>query len=357
MSKAKPIGPCGKKGGIWSTIPSFLIINLGIVTVLMLYFCPKCFLSWQGIKSMIPDFLFSLSITIAMSYGGNAVENFYDQRISWIHHPAKRLLLTSVTYMSYAFLVSYSLVFLYSWLQGNFTLDNIPFTTLFEYALMPMWIALGFMALFTTRSWLLEWRKSAIEAEILRNEKLASQYQSLKDQLNPHFLFNSLNVLSSLVFENADKSAEFIQKLSRIYRYVLEAQKEELISLKMEVSFAENYLELQKIRFEDSLVYSLEIGNQNGEIPPLSLQLLLENAIKHNIVSQSEPLFIHIYRKENDLWVSNTYQPKSSQSEPSTGVGLNNIKMRYQLLSDKNIEVIQTEDEFLVKLPILEFST
>ncbi|MFC5626848.1 sensor histidine kinase [Algoriphagus winogradskyi] len=357
MSEIDHKGICKTKGGIWSTLPSFLVINLGIATVLMLYFCPSCFLSWEGIKSLAPDFLFSLSITIAMSYGGNVVENFYDKRISWIHHPAKRFILTSVTYLSYAFSVSFIIVGIYSWVKGNFTLDNIPWKMIFNYSLMPMGIALGFMALFTTRSWLLEWRKSALEAEILRNEKLASQYQSLKDQLNPHFLFNSLNVLSSLVYENADKSAAFIQKLSRIYRYVLEAQKEELIELEKEESFAKNYLELQKIRFEESLQFSIKIENQNGFIPPLSLQLLLENAIKHNIVSQSEPLFIHIYRKDDDLWISNTLQPKSSQTEPSTGIGLNNIKMRYQLLSERNMEVIQTEDEFLVKLPILELST
>ena len=350
-------GTCKTKRGIWSTIPSFLTINFGIVTVIMLYFCPSCFLSWEGVKSMAPDYIFSFAITVAMSYGGNAVETFFDKRISWIHHPAKRLIFTSVTYLSYAFIVSYIIVGIYSWARGNFTLDQIPFRLLFEYSLMPMGIALGFMALFTTRSWLLEWRKSALEAEILRNEKLASQYQSLKDQLNPHFLFNSLNVLTNLVYENADKSAEFIQKLSRIYRYVLEAQKEELIGLAMEVTFATNYLELQKIRFDESLQFSIEIEDQSGLIPPLSLQLLLENAIKHNVVSEEHPLVIHIFRKENNLWISNTFQPKSSQTEPSTGVGLSNIKMRYQLISNQEMEVIQTEDEFLVKLPILKLST
>ncbi|WPR74980.1 sensor histidine kinase [Algoriphagus sp. NG3] len=357
MQEKKDSAICNSEKGIWNTIPSFLLINFGIVMVLMLYFCPTCFLSWEGAKSMVPHFVFSLAITVAMSFGGNAVETFYDRRISWIHHPVKRLLLTSVTYLSYAFIVSYTLVLLYSWARGNISLTDIPYRLLFQYSLMPMGIALGFMALFTTRSWLLEWRKSALEAEILRNEKLASQYQSLKDQLNPHFLFNSLNVLSNLVYENADKSAAFIQKLSRIYRYVLEAQKEEIIALEKEVDFATNYLELQKIRFEESLQFSIDIKEETGMIPPLSLQLLLENAIKHNIISEENPLFIHIFRKKDNLWISNTFQPKSSQNEPSTGVGLNNIKMRYQLLSDREMAVIQTKDEFLVKLPILQLST
>lgn len=356
MPEVKTQVTCKKEKGIWDTIPSFIIINLGIVTVLMLFFCPKCFLSWRGLQSMFPDFIFSLAITVAMSFGGNAVETFYDKRISWIHYPAKRLLLTSVTYLSYAFIVSFTLVFLYLWIRGNFTLDNIPIGKLFNYSLMPMGIALGFMALFTTRSWLLEWRKSALEAEILRNEKLSSQYQSLRDQLNPHFLFNSLNVLSGLVYEDADRSAAFIQKLSKIYRYVLEVQKEELVEVEREISFAKNYLELQKIRFEESLQFKIQIDEQIGFLPPLSLQLLLENAIKHNIASEEDPLFIHIYRKDNNLWVSNTFQPKSSQTEPSTGVGLGNIKMRYQLISNKTIEIIKTKDEFIVSLPILELS-
>ena len=357
MASKENIASYKSEKGIWDSLPKFIVINLGIVTVLMLFFCPSCFLSWQGIKRMIPDFIFSLAITVAMSFGGNRVETYYDKKISWIHQPVKRLIFTSVTYLSYAFLVAFIIVSIYSWTRGNFTLDNIPWELLFEYSLMPMGIALGFMALFTTRSWLLEWRKSALEAEILRNEKLASQYQSLKDQLNPHFLFNSLNVLSGLVYENADRSAAFIQKLSRIYRYVLEVQKEEIVELEKEISFAKNYLELQKIRFEESLQYKIEIADNTGFLPPLSLQLLLENAIKHNVLSSANPLFIHIFRKGENLWVSNTFQPKSSQTEPSTGVGLNNIKMRYELISKEKIEQIQSEDEFIIRLPILEFST
>ncbi|MEP0713810.1 MAG: histidine kinase, partial [Algoriphagus sp.] len=257
-------------------------------------------------KSLIPDFLYSLTITMAMSFGGNLVENYYEQRISWIAHPFKRLIVTTGTYLIYAFLVAYLIVFIYAWISGEFTLNNIPWRNVASFAIMPMYIALIIMAIFTTRSWLIEWKKSALEAAQLKNEKLSSQYQSLKDQLNPHFLFNSLNVLSNLVYEDADRSAAFIQKLSKIYRYVLEAQKEQLIEVSKEVEFARNYLELQKIRFDESLQYTIEIDSTAGFLPPLSLQLLLENAIKHNIASEEKPLLIHISRKENELWISNT---------------------------------------------------
>lgn len=342
--------------GIWNTFPKFLLMSLGIALVLMLVFCPRCFLSWEGIKAIFPDFLYSLAITMAMSFGGNLVENYYEKRISWIAHPLKRLIVTTVSYLIYAFLVSFVLVFAYAWATGEISLENIPWKNIAANATMPMYIALAIMAVFTTRSWLVEWKKSALEAEQLKNERLSSQYQSLKDQLNPHFLFNSLNVLSGLVYEDADRSAAFIQKLSKIYRYVLEVQKEELVELEREISFAKNYLELQKIRFEESLQFKIEIQNYIGFLPPLSLQLLLENAIKHNIASKANPLFIHLERKGNDLLISNSLQPKLNLSESSTGVGLNNIIMRYQHLSDKAIDVIQSESEFLVKLPILQLS-
>lgn len=335
----------------------FLVINLGISLVLCLSFCPKCFTSWDGLERIFPDFVFSFFVSSALSWGGNKVEDLLDPLISWIHHPFKRLLATFLSYMAYSFVVSFILAFGFYYWNGDFELNNIPWGSLLEFTLMPMKIALFFMAIFTTRSWLMEWRKSAIEAEKLRSEKLASQYQSIKDQLNPHFLFNSLNALSNLVYEDADRSAAFIQKLSKIYRYVLDVQQEDLVNLRQELDFAQNYLELQKIRFEENLNYSIQVPEcKDCLLPPLSLQLLLENAIKHNIVSQDYPLFISILQKGDELWVSNTYQPKTSQTEPSTGVGLENIKSRYQLLSQKKPEIIQTENEFLVRLPILKLN-
>lgn len=343
--------------GLWRDLRKFLLINLSIAFILQIYFCARCFLNWDDFISIIPEFIFSFCVSMALSFGGSRVEEYWDPRLAWVHHPVKRLFATVISYMVYAFVVSFLIVFLFTWIDGQFTLDNIPFQGILQVTLIPMQVALVFMALFTTRSWLMEWRKSTIEAEQLRSEKYASQYQSLKDQLNPHFLFNSLNVLSNLVYEDADKSAAFIQKLSKIYRYVLDVQKEELVSLSQELEFAKNYLELQKIRFEENLIFSIKIDNEKGfSIPPLSLQLLLENAIKHNEASQDHPLFIHILQKDKELWISNSFQPKSNIKDDSPGIGLNNIRMRYSLLSDLQIEVAQDENEFLVKLPLLRIA-
>ncbi|GAA0879189.1 hypothetical protein GCM10009119_21570 [Algoriphagus jejuensis] len=354
MTTATVDSSCRTGSDFWYDTKKFILINLAIALILQLVFCTQCFLSWDGIKSMGPDFLFSFTISSLLSFGGSRVEHYLDSRLSWVHTPVKRLLVTTALYFAYAFVVSFIVVFCFSWLRDRFPLDQIPWAFIFRYSLIPMYIALVFMAIFTTRSWLMEWRKSAIEAEQLRSEKLASQNQSLKDQLNPHFLFNSLNTLSNLVYEDADRSAAFIQKLSRIYRYVLEVQQEELVALDRELDFARNFLELQQIRFGENLNFSIKVPDPQGLfLPPLSLQLLLENAIKHNIASTENPLFIHILQKGQELWVSNTFQPKSSQSEPSTGVGLKNIRSRYQLLSKTQPEVIQAKHEYLVKLPLL----
>jgi sensor histidine kinase YesM len=355
MSRMTNPNQCEKETSIWESFPKFIGVNLIIASILIVIFCPTCFLTWEGIKSLFPDFIAAFIFSSVLSFGGNQVDSFFDKRMSWIQYPIKRVILTIATYMAYSFIASYIVIVIYALLSRQIFIDNIPWKELFQYTTTPMLIALVFMSIFTTWSWLGEWRKSAIEAEKLKSEKLASQYQGLKDQLNPHFLFNSFNVLSNLVYEDADKSAEFIQKLSRIYRYVLEVQNEELVSLKKELDFARNYLDLQKIRFEESLQFSIKTFDENSHwIPPLSLQLILENAVKHNIISKELPLFIHIIQKENEVWISNTFQPKKTKEEPSTGVGLNNINLRYELLSNRKPEVIQNEEEFLVILPLLK---
>jgi LytS/YehU family sensor histidine kinase len=237
------------------------------------------------------------------------------------------------------------------------TWQNIEWVKMIDNTILPVTIAIIIITIFTARSWLYEWRNAAIETEKLRTEKLAGQYRSLKDQLNPHFLFNSLNVLSRLVYENADKSAEFIQQLSKIYRYVLEIQQEELVSLQEEIKFARSYLSLQKIRFEDSLLFEIDI-QKDGDylLPPLSLQLLLENAVKHNVASLAHPLQISIIQEGTQLKVTNTYQPKQSRDSESTGIGLENIRKRYALLSDLSPRITQSETSFTVDLPLLQLT-
>lgn len=291
----------------------------------------------------------------ALSLGGFKVEEYYNKRISWIEKPVKRLFLTAASYMIYSFIVSYILVALYVLISvDGVNLTNIGWMRILENTLMPTFIALIIITIFTSRSWLYEWRSAAIEAEQLKSENLASQYQSLKDQLNPHFLFNSLNALSHLVYESADKSAEFIQQLSRIYRYVLDVQQEELVGMERELDFAENYLSLQKIRFGESLEFKIAVDRVEGYfIPPLSLQLLLENAVKHNVASMENPLKITIEQIEDTLIVRNNLQEKLTKEVEERGIGLENIVKRYALLSDQTPKITKSKNEFIVELPLL----
>jgi LytS/YehU family sensor histidine kinase len=202
------------------------------------------------------------------------------------------------------------------------------------------------------REFLLMWRKAAVDAERYQKESIKANFESLKNQVNPHFLFNSLNVLTSLVYQDADKAARFIKKLSEVYRYVLDTQGQEVVSLKEEMLFVESYVYLQKIRFGDNL--KVEISSlSDGEVIPLSVQLLLENAIKHNEVSLEYPLTISIKREDDYLVVANGLRLKTNPLEESSGLGLSNIQKRYEFLSDKPVVISQSDAAFTVKIPIL----
>jgi hypothetical protein len=181
-----------------------------------------------------------------------------------------------------------------------------------------------------------------------------AKFESLKNQIDPHFLFNSLNVLSSLIEENPDNAQRFTTSLSKIYRYVLEQKDKELISVEEELTFAKTYMNLLKMRFENSLFYELPAADINPEakVVPLSLQLLLENTVKHNVVSEQKPLHIRITIEGDYLAVQNDYQKKEVLQERQ-GVGLQNIVNRYGIITNRKVLISQNEKTFTVKIPIL----
>ncbi|MCC5932035.1 MAG: histidine kinase [Cyclobacteriaceae bacterium] len=340
---------------IFKTFRRFILLNLLIATILMLAQCPECFLSFDGLNKIKVEYIFSFLMSSSISFGGFKVEEFYEKRVSWIKAPLKRFILTSSTYLTYTFIVSFILISAYVLINvEEVGFHNISWAMMARNTIYPILVALIIITIFISRSWLFEWRNAALEAEQLKTAMLSSQNQFLKDQLNPHFLFNSLNTLSNLVFDDAAKSADFIQQLSKIYRYVLDVQQEELVTLEQELDFAENYLSLQKIRLDSSLNYSILVSEKNElYLPPLSLQLLLENAIKHNIASMEKPLRIKILQEKDKLIVQNNLQLKTIGNEGGKGIGLENIIKRYQLLSDKKPLVFKDQNIFSVELPLL----
>ncbi|MEM6966702.1 MAG: histidine kinase [Bacteroidota bacterium] len=181
-----------------------------------------------------------------------------------------------------------------------------------------------------------------------------ARFDILKNQINPHFLFNSMNILSALIPKDAQKAVAFTNQFSKLYRSLLQLREQQLISLEEELEFVNAFLHLQKIRFDEALHLKMDIDHARGfSLPPFSLQLLVENAIKHNVVSEKNPLTIFIKREEDFLTVSNNLQPRNSMEE-STGTGLLNLKHRYDLLGMEGMEIQKTENLFEVKIPLIE---
>ena len=200
-------------------------------------------------------------------------------------------------------------------------------------------------------------RYMEIQAEQLMKENALAQFEALKNQVSPHFLFNSLSILSSLVHVDANLSEKFIDQLSKAYRYILEQKDNDTVSLKTELDFLESYAFLLKIRFENKFDVKISITDQDAEkyhIAPLTLQLLIENCVKHNRMSQKEPLIVTILIKDDYLVIINPVRPRSELERIiSTRIGLANIKNRYQLLTKNPVLIEQDEELFTVKIPLL----
>ena len=195
--------------------------------------------------------------------------------------------------------------------------------------------------------------KKVKESQIVAQTQTA-KFDALKNQLDPHFLFNSLNVLTSLIEENPDNAQRFTTSLSKVYRHVLEQKNKDLVSVDEELKFAKTYMSLLKMRFEDSIIFDIpkQASNPESKVVPLSLQLLLENAVKHNMVTEKKPLHIKIYESEGNLIVENNLQPKQIIKK-SSGFGLSNITQRYQLLTRKQVHINQQAKRFAVAIPML----
>mgnify|MGYP000185708124 FL=1 len=197
-------------------------------------------------------------------------------------------------------------------------------------------------------------QKNKIKEQKVIAGTASAKFDALKNQLDPHFLFNSLNVLTSLIDENPNSAQKFTTSLSKVYRYVLEQKSKALVTVDEELEFAKTYMSLLKMRFEDSIIFEIpeRASNQEAKVVPLSLQLLLENAVKHNMVTSSKPLHIKIYESNGSLVVENNLQPKQIVKK-SSGVGLDNIRQRYNLLTDKKVNINQQADSFAVAIPML----
>lgn len=200
-----------------------------------------------------------------------------------------------------------------------------------------------------------QWKKTIQINEALKNQQIRTQFEVLQNQMSPHFLFNSLNTLTTLIAENPGVAMEFTQKLSEVYRYILQNKDKELVTLEEELEFAEAYIFLLKMRYPENLrtAFHIDNGFKNKYIAPLTIQMLVENAIKHNVVSKAHPLSIEVYVENGySIVVKNNLQRKKV-IQKSTKTGLENIKKRYQYFGDKPVDIIVTTQNFMVAVPLI----
>lgn len=334
-------------------LSTFLIFLLG-ASIQYYFNCRTCLETYEGI---VGELVFAGLMWAALWKGSEFWVDLLDKySVSWIEAPLLRFVYSVATVVVYVIFIYY-LIYLFItifFLDYEFlaSIKSVEYT---DY-LGPLVVTLGINGFMHGRAFLINWRQHSIDNEKLKTVHIASQLISLKDQVNPHFLFNSLNALSSLVYDDQKKAVKFIRKLSEVYRYVLDQTDKELVTVEDEMDFMESYFYLLKIRFDENLVIETDgIASIKTKklIPPMSIQLLVENAIKHNVVAEKRKLTIEIFTNESGfLVVRNNVSPKKTLD--SKGIGLNNLKLRYKFLSDKRMIINHTEKVFEVYLPLLE---
>jgi LytS/YehU family sensor histidine kinase len=321
------------------------IVILGLLGIVMTWAGLSCRDCVDNTRKFWIIASFTSLIWIVLWKGNEYLANYISTKISWIDFPVRRFLVAIISTISFTFLALYAIGYLYVFLFNINLISGAWFSVI---------IAIIITMFMHGRGFSINWKMSAIAAEKLKRESIAARYESLKSQINPHFLFNSFNALSNLVYEDPDKAVKFIKQLSEVYRYVLDTREKEVVPFREELTFLQSYLYLQQIRFGNKLKIEVNIKNDTAFVAPLALQMLIENAIKHNIVSEDDPLNIKVFDADGYIVVENNLQKKTVMIEPSAGVGLANISNRYQFLSAKEVQIIQSPDTFQVKLPALE---
>lgn len=339
--------------GLWNkpfNLFSFLFANVLLSILLIFVFMTGALKDWN---TFLIGFLWAFSISVTQWGGLQLIHGFIDRKISWIDTPVKKTFVQILAFLCYS-ICAFTLVQLfnyYVWMgklpseSWNSILKSLPYTLMISGIISLIFTAVGFF---------FAWKRSFQQAEKLKVEMLAYKYESLRNQINPHFLFNSLNVLSDLVYDDQRLAVKFIQQMSDLFRYVLDSRDKELVPLKDELEFIQSYTFMLKTRFEEKLKIEIDIqAEPNDYIVPMSLQLLIENAVKHNEVSEAFPLRIAVRKVEDWLEVENSLQLKKV-GDDSKKTGLKNVTQQFAFFSEKPIRIFSSDDRFLVRLPILK---
>ncbi|AHM61557.1 signal transduction histidine kinase [Flammeovirgaceae bacterium 311] len=302
---------------------------------------------WRSYQWIV-SFVVTLILTAALWLGLTNINRLLNKYLSWTQQPALRLTLGIISFISYTLLVNIVVMELLEWyLNWEISRQDYQRNLFISIAVS------AFISPFQhARTFLINWRQTAIDKEQLEKEHIVGQYQSLRNQVNPQFLFNSLDVLAELVHQDADRAEQFVSKLSRVYRYVLEKRDAELVSLQEELDFIKRFVFLQ-----DSLQpYKLqlqcpELLSETHALPPLALQLLVENAIQNHVAAAGQPLSLS-FKVDNDYLLFG-YSLQAGQ-QAADGPDLGSLINRYKYLTTKAVAVEQSDTHFRVGLPLLK---
>ncbi len=334
-------------------ILSYGLISMLIGVVFQAMNCPECL---KNISWVIRNLGYSLMLGYGLFMNKYLYDIAIEPFVSWFKKPVRSIFISFVSTTLYSAFV----IFFTNWFWFTF-IQEMPFGYFLNHH-TDIWITefviLYFISLwFYARAFFMDWKKEFQQREVLKREALSAKYDVLKSQVNPHFLFNSLNVAISLIDKDPAISKKFLTQLSGLYREVLELQDNDVVPLKRELKLAARYLYLQEMRFGRAFTYSLPSDDAiDGQaLVPLSVQMLMENAFKHNRFSAESSMSINVSIENNHLIVRNNCYTHFDAVD-SLNIGLENIRERYRYLTGKEIDVIKENGIFEVRIPLISES-
>jgi len=327
----------------------FLLGSVVLALIILIVFFNHVY---DNPKSFLLGFLWSFSICVTQWAGPVLIINALNKRMPWIEKPVTRtftqFMLMLVWSVSAYLIVQLLMMYL---IKGMMPAESWKYAS--QSIIYTFLIALFISLIFTAIGFFRSWRDSVLSEAAIKAEMMSYKYESLRNQINPHFLFNSFNVLSDLVYKDQEQAVTFIRQMSDLFRYVLDSRDKELVSLNEELAFIQSYAFLLKTRFGEKLKLEVNLNlDIDAYIVPMTLQLLVENAVKHNEVSEKFPLHVSIRQNGQYIEVENALNPKPTTND-SRQTGLKNISQQFAFFTDKKIEMRSAEGFFLVRVPLI----
>lgn len=315
----------------------------------------------RPLEQVSTEVVFSLFFCFLISESSIYINSRFNNYLSWIERPIMRMTLQSLVHTLITLLIILMEILLSYFVFGdkNWEPSRENITGFWQWIIVSVFIALMISGINTVNYLISNWKKTALEAAEYKQAAVEAELQALKLQVDPHFVFNNLSVLSELILEDQQLGYDYAENFSKVYRYLLLNAKRDLITLEEELKFVRSYMFLINSRVGKGVHFQMSIHKDYLKmlVPPLTMQILIENALKHNKTVKSNPLVISIRASEGEeLLVSNTMAPLDKQVV-SSGIGLNNIINRYKLLSDKIPVIVKEEGTFLVRIPLLDPTT